>query len=445
MKISKKEIFFISLTLFSMFFGAGNLIFPPILGKDAGSNLPLVFIMFCISGIVLPIVAVVIIAKSKGILNLGSRVNKNFAFLFALAVFLTIGPFLAIPRNASLPFELVVAPHIAKATSFNFPLLLYSILFFSVAFYLALNPKKIVDRLGKLMSPILIILILLLFIKAIFTPLGNINIPAELMQKNPLSTGFLKGYETLDVLAALNYGIVVLFVFKNKQVEETKLIKATTIAGIIAGIILAIIYLMLSYLGATSHFDNINNGAQLLLQISYTLYGDFGTIIISVIFTIACMSVCVGLLTSCSEYFAENFPKISYKIWLCIFIIISFFFTNYGLDNILTYSIPILLLIYPLALVLIILALLEKIIGHDKIIYTSCIIVTFVMSIFDVFPNLKQQFHLEVLNSVPFANIKFLWLIPFIITLIITYILRFFYLKQKNIILSKQRNIEKLK
>lgn len=427
-QIKKSDFIFISLTLFSIFFGAGNLMFPPMLGYLSGSNLPLVLSGFMISAVIFPILAVIAVIKAGGIIKLGNNVHPIFSKVFAVCVYLAIGPLLAIPRNATLAFTLLF-----NQSKFLLP---YTIIFFLIAFWLSSSPNKLVHRIGKIMSPILITLILILFVTSLFKLPFNISNSSisEKYLNNPFTAGILDGYETLDILASLNYGIVVLVWFKKRNLDESKLIQTTIKSGIVSGSVLAIIYVITALLGLniSNLLNSAENGATILKFLSYYLLGDVGLIIIAVIFTIACLCVCIGLLTSISEFFSELQPKINYRNWLLILTLISLVLANYGLNNILNYSIPALLLIYPIGIALVILSLLNC----NSLIYKFCIPITFLISLLTTlnkFPYLNvwiDDSHIitKINNYLPLYQNGLAWLIPFLITLIVSTI----YLKIKK-------------
>lgn len=447
MNFTKKDFIYISLTLFSMFFGAGNLIFPPMLGANSGTNLLLVFIPFFISAAIFPILGVVAVSKSKGLRNLCERVSPRFAVFFITFILLAIGPLLAIPRNASVPFEMTIYPLISDTVqkgSLHYHLLLGGVttVFFIAAFYFAKNPNKLVQRLGKIMSPILIGLIITLFVASLFKPMGDYQVPAQIYSANPVVRGFLDGYETLDVTAAITYGTVILVIFKQFNLKEEKTIKLTILTGMCACLLLGVIYLMSAHLGAMSVnlFPNPSNGAAILRNVSYYLLGDIGLVFIAVIFSIACFSVVVALLISCSKFFHDLYNKISYNQYLIAITIVSYVLANYGLSKILEYSIPVLLILYPPALVLICLVLVQKWIGKDVVVYKSVVYVTLIVSTISTLPMVpllkliftKNNFLVAAINMLPLAKEGLPWLVPAFITFVVATISRVIYLKSQN-------------
>ncbi|RGY96564.1 branched-chain amino acid transport system II carrier protein [Clostridium sp. AM58-1XD] len=383
-KLTRFHMILIGFTLFSMFFGAGNLIFPPFLGMEAGSNMPAAMAGFLVSAVCFPILGVAAVAKSDGLPNLASRVHPRFAFFFTLLIYLCIGPCLAIPRTASTSFEMAVLPFIPSGGSNVLFQAVYSLFFFMLASFLALKPDKLKDRLGKLMTPLLLLLIAVIFIGCILRLHTDFAIPSDKYAASPLMTGFIDGYQTMDTMAALNFGIVIAVNIQSLGITEKNEIARETIkAGLIAGLMLVLVYAGTAYIGALtgSMFSEAENGAQTLTLVVRYLFGNTGIIILGLIFFIACLNVCVGLLCCCSEYFSTVFPRLGYQSWLAVFAVVSLIISNAGLNTILAFSVPLLSMIYPVAIALIILSFLPGKLGRSALLYRVVITVTAVYSI----------------------------------------------------------------
>ena len=341
-KLSRKDLLFLGLMLFSLFFGAGNLIFPPFLGQSAGDKVWIALGAFLITAVGFPILGVIAVAKSGGLEKLARRVNPLFASVFTVLIYLSIGPCLGIPRAGSLPFEMVVSPYLPSHMSETIARLLFTLVFFSVAYWLSLSPTKLVDRMGKVLTPTLLTLIFVIVIGAFFKPLGSYGEATGAYVNSPFVTGFLEGYLTMDTIAALNFGIVIALAIKTKGVKEEKAVVSTSIkAGFIAGGLLVLIYAALAHLGATSggRFGETANGAVTLTNVTTYLFGKPGAVLLAVIFTLACLTTSVGLISSCSQYFASLSDKISYKGWVRILALSSMILANMGLTKILSISV----------------------------------------------------------------------------------------------------------
>lgn len=316
MKLNKKNMVVISFMLFSLFFGAGNLIFPPFLGQNAGEHTFTAMAGFLLTAVVLPVLGVIVVARFDGLDKLSGKAGKRFAFIFTVLIYLSIGPGLGIPRAASVPFEMAVSPYLPNDANRTLWMVLYSALFFLVALWLCLNPGKLVQRIGRVLTPSLLILLVLLFIS--FVTKGNVNVAPALdsYQSSAFLKGFTEGYNTMDTIAALNFGLVISTTLVLFGLNEKKdRISHTVYAGIFAGSILAIVYMMLSYMGMCSSgvYAVQENGAWTLRCIVQQVFGDGGAILLAAIFTLTCLTTCVGLINSISQFFSilfKNFVEI---------------------------------------------------------------------------------------------------------------------------------------
>jgi LIVCS family branched-chain amino acid:cation transporter len=400
-----------------MLFGAGNLIFPAFLGQAAGENVWQAVIGFIISDAGLSVLAFIAIAKSGSFDNLVNRVHPIFALLFPMSIYLAIGPGLAIPRAGSLAYEMGVKPFIPVSIgSSPIGLLVYTVVFFCIVFWFAKSPSKLVERFGKVLTPSLLLLILIVFIKALFTDLSSFNEATLSYKENPISQGFLDGYQTMDAIGALIYGIIFITIFKSKNISKQSLqVRYLAIFGIICGLLLTFSYLIIAYLGASASIPgNIDNGAIVLSTVLQQLFGTSGTIILGLIFTLACLSVCIGLITSCAQYFSSVFPRLSYIKCAFLLCIISGFVANLGLSQILKVSVPVLGLVYPMAITLIILGLLhDRLPYNQRPVYSATIGIVGLISLIEVINTTFLNGSLsELLSVLPFENNGFGWLIP---------------------------------
>ena len=419
--LSRKDLLLVSLMLFSLFFGAGNLIFPPFLGQAAGSATWVTILGFFVTAVGFPVLGVIAVAKSGGLHALASRVNPVFATFFTVLIYISIGPGLGIPRAGSLPFEMAVAPFLPEGLiSNNLALFLYTFVFFAVAYWLSLSPAKLVDRMGKVLTPSLLVLIGLIFV---------------------FISGFLDGYMTMDTIAALNFGIVIALVIKSKGVKEEKFVVKTSVkAGIIAGGLLIVIYSMLAHLGATSggRFGLTENGAQTLSNIITYIFGKPGAILLAVIFTLACLTTCVGLITSCSQYFQTLTKKINYLSWVRILTLTSMVLANMGLNKILAVSVPVLNAIYPMAIMLIVLAMLDKYIKGNSVVYTTTIAFTTIVSVIHALSGtgINIEFLNRIFENLPFYSEGLGWVLPALFGLGLGLVLKSFFEKNKEEVLE---------
>lgn len=429
--LKRDELLLVSLMLFSLFFGAGNLIFPPYLGQEAGSNTYLALLGFFITAVGFPILGVIVVSKFGGLYNLGKKINKKFAIIFTTLIYLSIGPLLGIPRAGSLPYEMTVAPLLHQDFEFHrLALFIYTVIFFGVAYWLCLTPSKLVDRMGKILTPSLLFLIGIVFVGSFFKPLGARGVPSFEYNENPVTTGFLNGYLTMDTIAGLNFGLVIYNVIKSNGIKNDKyIIKNTMKAGKNAGGLLIIVYSILAIMGSRtkSLFGTTENGAQTLANIMFHIFGNTGLVLLAIIFTLACITTSVGLLTSCSQYFSKLFPKISYKVFIKIFTISSLILANMGLNKILLVSEPILNIIYPVALVLIILGILDGYINGEKIYYRNIVLFTGITSLLSTLVDLdllKNNFLTMLVKNLPFYEVGLSWITPAVLAFILSYIIK---------------------
>lgn len=414
----------LGLTLFSMFFGAGNLIFPPYLGSLAGTDMPWAMAGFVITAVCFPILGVMTVARSDGLMMLASRVHPQFAFIFTLLIYLSIGPCVAIPRTASTSFEMALAPLFSNSAEPVFmgfssavcAQFIYSVFFFVLAGLMALKPEKLTQRLGKFTSPALIIMIALLFVACVFNPIAGYGLVLPPYDINAFVRGFLEGYQTMDTLAALNFGLIIALNVQALGVKTTEdVVKETVKAGLIAGFFLITIYMALAHIGATVGGAGLitENGAQTLTSVAKIQFGSWGIILLGMIFFVACLNTCVGLLSCCSDYFSKVFPSLSYRGWLLVFVLCSMVVSNAGLTLILKLSIPVLMAIYPVALMLIILGLTHQFNRHYSKLYPLTITFTAVVSIAGAIQDIGVS--IPLLSYLPFYSIGLEWVTPALI------------------------------
>lgn len=413
--------------LFGLYFGAGNLIFPIQLGQLAGTNFWFGLIGFLLTAIGLPFLGILAIglSGSNGLRDLASRVHPLFGVIFSLALYLTIGPFFAIPRTATVPFVVGFEPYI-QAQHTTLLLVLFSFVFFAIVYYFSLNPAKIMDYIGKYLTPAFLIVLFILIITSIVRPMGHFQQPMDDYIDTAFMTGFKEGYNTMDALASLAFGIVVINAIKSAGITDRKEIaKATWTSGIFAMALMMLIYGLITYMGASSMeaVGPYENGGLIFAAIADHYFGSFGAILLAIIIVLACLKTSIGLITSCSEFFHEVFPNISYKWFVFILCLVSFTIANFGLTNIIQYAIPVLMFLYPLAIVLILLALGSSLFKNKQAVYLTAIFFTFFISLIDGYRALATSIPavnfglfeaVEQLYSdfLPFYDIGLGWILP---------------------------------
>ena len=384
MKLGKRDLLVVSVMLFALFFGAGNLIFPPFLGQNAGTHTLAAMAGFLATAVILPVLGVVVVARFDGLEKLGQQVDKRFALVFTLLIYLSIGPGLGIPRAASVPFEMAVAPYLPHEANLTLWMAVYSVVFFLVALWLCLSPGKLVDRIGRGLTPAMLILLTLLFVCFAFRGETQVAQPQDSYAAAPLLKGFTEGYNTMDTIAALNFGLVISTTLASFGLQEKRdRMRYTVLAGLLAGTILALVYAMLSYMGMCSSgvYALQDNGAWTLRCIVYQVFGGTGAVLLAAIFTLACLTTCVGLINSISQYFSTLFAGVSYRTWVFVITFFSLLVCNLGLNMILSISVPVLNAIYPVSIVLILLGLSHDLWKRNPFVYPMTVLGTAAVSV----------------------------------------------------------------
>ena len=352
-----------SMMLFSMFFGAGNLIFPPMLGAESGENFFIGMLGFLVTGVLLPVIAVVAIAiTGHDVQDLAKKGGRIFGLAFPVVAYLSIGAFYALPRTAAVSFSTTITPNFGWDSTGA--IALFSAVFFLISLALAFDPSGIVDRLGKFLTPALLILLVIMITAGIFGLDANHDRAVDKYQTHAFTSGFVDGYLTMDSIAALAFGIVIVSSLRYKGVENgPKLVRGVSFSGIAAGALLAAVYVGLGMLGQrVDGAQGYPDGASMLADAAAQSLGRPGAVVFGLIVLLACLTTAVGLLGATSEFFEKLIPAVSYRKWLVIFTIISFLVSTMGLTSVLAVAGPVIGFIYPAAITLIILTLAEPLI-----------------------------------------------------------------------------------
>ncbi len=438
-KLSFKEYIVIAVMLFGMFFGAGNLIFPSYMGQLAGKNVLSAVLGFTITGVGIPLlgVAAIGLSRSSGVMELASKVSRRYGLIFTTVVCLTIGPFFAIPRCATVPFTVTVTPLLGNVNE-TVSLAVYSLIFFVIVLAFSLKPGKIMTYVGKFLTPVFLVFLGALVVTALINPMGAISEAPAIgtYETSAFFNGFLEGYNTMDAIAGLVFGIVVVNAVKSLGVEDPGAIAlCTTKAGILSCVIMAVIYFAVAFVGAESYAAGVacENGGEVLTLIATNYFGRIGSLLLAVTVTVACLKTSVGLVVSIGETFEKIFPKgPKYRTWAIIFCAFSFCVANVGLNGIIAYSLPVLMLLYPLVISLTLLGLAGPVFNNDRGVYAATTIFAFVPAVFDFVKALPEgiitTFNLEVMINFaeaifPFYNLGIGWVIPAIVGFVIGFVL----------------------
>ena len=403
-----RDMFVIGFALFSMFFGAGNVIFPPYLGLESGSQWFLGFVCYYIADIGLALVALFAIMRRGSTEAIVDRIGKIPSIIHRRAMVLCIGPMLAIPRTAASTYEMSVLPLLPD--SIGAPL--FSVIFFAVIFLLCVRESAVVDIVGKILTPALLIGLLIMIIKGILDPIGPV--PSEPLIDNVPATGIEAGYQTLDALASLIFGIILLKSAENKGHTLLKdRVRVVSGAGIVAGTALFIVYLGLTYLGVTTSqfFDLSVDRAALVISIVQRLLGSAGVVLFAIVVALACVTTAVALVSSASGYFSDlSGRRISYPVLCTVICIFSAVVSNIGLDQIIAIASPILDVVYPPTLVLVFLAFFGERIKNDWIVRTAALgaLIASLLNVLNHYTALPLSF----MDSLPLAFLGFGWVVP---------------------------------
>lgn len=426
-KLPFSKILVIGLMLFAMFLGAGNVIFAPIVGQQAGTSTWVAMGGFLITGVGLVLLAIIALTRGGGTVEkLASRVHPKFAVVFSILLFLALGPFYVIPRTTSVVYEIAIKPVVGPENT-SLYLFIFSFIFIVFTILLSWNTTKFVDRLGKMITPVFSILLLVLVITSIINPMGEIGAPQEEYMSGVFLKGFTEGYYTMDVLAAFVFGGIFIKSIKGYGIKsEQEVSKLFIKAGVIATVGLVALQISMAWIGATS-VDAIgfkDNGGEVLAQSSEYLLGPAGIYLIGLVILLTGITTNVACLGAVSEYFERIQKSVSYKKWIIVFAILSLIFTNFGLNTILTMASPVLLLLYPLAIALIVLIFTNNLFNGYQSVYVGTIIGVSVIAILDAIK--ETGFAVDTIDSyfgfIPLFSSGAGWIVTGILGFVIGFI-----------------------
>ncbi|WP_062269548.1 branched-chain amino acid transport system II carrier protein [Endozoicomonas arenosclerae] len=427
-RLSLQNIIGMGFMTFAMFLGAGNLIFPPLAGQLAGTQIWLAAAGFLMTGVGLPLLAVVMISRVGGGFNEITReLPRSLIALMGSCIYLIVVPIYGAPRTGLVAYEVGMIPFIEEPGALS--RFLYSVVFFGIAWYLSLNPGKLLESVGKIITPALILLLVILGIAPVIHPLGEAGEPMNDYVDNAFARGFLEGYMTMDALAALLFGIVIITNLKSHGITSpSALVRHSLITGCIAAAGLALVYLSLFNLGATSReiIPNPQNGGHILSVYVNHLFGIYGNILLATVVTLACLTTAIGLLTAASEYFCELNNQFNYRVLVAVISLSCMMFANLGLNQIIELFIPVLLILYPVCIALILLGLIRDSLPNPNLVYRATLLVTFILSIVDASKGVNHPLAKELLEPfkmLPGHDFNLSWVAPFVVTIALTCLL----------------------
>ncbi|QTV05596.1 branched-chain amino acid transport system II carrier protein [Faecalibacter bovis] len=409
------NILTLGFALFAMFFGAGNLLLPPLIGVQVGSNFLIAMIAFGLTGILLPFTGILSVIQSGDNFNdLGNRVNKYIAAILGTIIMICIGPLIAIPRTAATTFEVGLKPFFPELNPFW-----GSLAFFIITLVLAIRPSKVVDVIGNYLTPILLLLLAILIFVGIVNPVETLEV-SKLTMMDSFSLGFIEGYQTLDVLASVIFAGIIISAAKAKGYNDTKSkTEVTIISGALSAICLLFVYGGLIYLGATSGVsDSTIKRSDLLIQISTNLLGQYGLIAIAVCMAFACLTTAISLTSAVGSFFSELFNnKVSYTTVVIACTVISFGLSIKGVDEIINFAYPPLAFIYPIVITLVLYIVLFGKVIKDKAPYIGALIASTIIGTLGLFKLLGffSDETITTLNKIPFFEYDLGWVLPSVI------------------------------
>lgn len=405
------DILALGFMLFAFFLGAGNIIFPPIAGQFAGDNVFPAMMGFLATAVGLPLATIIAIAVAGGSWDhLTEHLPKRAAVVMAVLIFVIIGPAFAAPRTGLVAYEMAIKPFLADAAQMQ--LTMFSILFFAVAVFFAWSQGKLIDVIGKVLTPALFIGLVVLAGAVFIDPQGEILAAQGEYLTHPLQKGFLEGYNTMDTFGALMFGVLIVDALRQKGITSQKATSKYLIsAACIAAVGLAFVYISLFYLGATSSAvaAGADNGGVVLSLYVQALFGPYGQVVLSVIVLLACLTTAIGLISACSDYFSSLTP-LSYKQWVVINGVACAVVANVGLAQLIALSVPVLFALYPVAIALIALTFMRNKLANPAKAYRVVILVALLFALIDAAK--VAGLDMSALSMLPLFDVGMGWLLP---------------------------------
>ena len=416
--LKTQDLIALGFMTFALFLGAGNIIFPPMVGHLSGDQMWYSALGFLLTGVGLPLLTVVALARVGGGMNsLTAPVGKGAGILLGVLVYLTIGPLFATPRTATVSFEVGFAPFLGTGGAAR---AIYTIVYFTLVMLLALFPGRLIDTVGKMITPVLIVALIVLAGAAILMPAGAIGEPTGLYVDAPLSQGFIQGYQTMDALGALVFGIVIVNAIRSRGISDARLLtRYAIIAGVIAAVGLALVYLSLILLGAGSGIlaPDATTGAPILTAFVSHVFGPMGSILLAAVITLACLTTAVGLASACGDYFSKILPM-SYRSVVVVIGLFSMVVANQGLEQLIAVSVPVLSAIYPVAIALVALSLASALWRRPSRVFIPTLLVAAVFGIMDGLTAAGlSRLVPEAVAQMPGADLGLGWLVPVLLAL----------------------------
>lgn len=411
------DIIAVGFMLFAFFLGAGNIIFPPLAGQLAGENLIPAMFGFLLTAVGLPLITIIAIAVAGGTWEyLTQDLPLKVAVLMAALIIIIIGPAFAAPRTALVAYEMAVRPFFLDASQVH--LTSFSILFFTVVLTFAWSQSKLIDIIGKMLTPLLFSGLILLSLAVFIDPQGEIALAQGEYLIQPLTKGVIEGYNTLDALGALIFGMLIVEALRSKGItERSATTKYLILAGCIAAAGLAFVYISLFYLGATSSSvaTGADNGGFVLSQYVQALFGPYGQIVLSIIVLLACLTTSIGLISASSDFFSSKTP-LSYKQWIFINCTTCTLVANVGLAQLISLSIPVLFALYPVVVALVALTFVRSKLANPRVAYRCVLLVSLLFALIDAAK--VAGLNVSIFDILPLFEVGMAWILPTFATII---------------------------
>lgn len=419
-RLKTRDIFALGFMTFALFVGAGNIIFPPMVGLQAGTNVWWAAFGFLITAVGLPVITVMAIAKvGGGIDKLSMPLGRKAGLLLAIVCYLAVGPFFATPRTTMVSFEMGIAPFTGGSPQ---ALFIYSVIFYAIVVGVSLYPGKLLDSVGHVLAPVKMLSLFILAVAALIWPAGDISETSEAYQQAAFSGGFINGYLTMDTLGGLVFGIVIVNAARSRGVNEPRLLtRYTMLAGMIAGLVLMLLYLALFHLGSDSGtlVKPSANGADILQAYVHYTFGASGSLLLTILIFLACIVTAVGLTCACAEFFCQLLP-LSYRSLVFILAGFSMLVSNLGLDQLIQISVPVLTAIYPPCIVLVVMSFTYNWWFNPSYIIAPAMLVSLLFGVID---GIKASVLTHLLpaaaSHLPLANQGLAWLTPTLVVLVV--------------------------
>lgn len=424
--LSKKDLLTISFMTFAMFLGAGNIIFPTSMGLAAGTHLLPTVLGFLLTAVGLPAFCLIVLGRVGETSKLTEALPVWLNRTFWILLFTVIGPAFGLPRVVTVAYEMGLKPFMEGDN-----LLLFSLSFSILTLLMAYKPGKLIDYLGKYMTPLLIVMLAVLSVATLLSPLDTPREPVLAYEHSPFGQGLIQGYLTMDIPAALAFGWVIIHAIRSRGASGAREVaKASVVIAVVYSVLMGSCYFAMSYLGASasSVAGGATNGGEILTLYTLAMFGQSGQLLLAAIILLACLTTAVGLTNACAEYYQATFRS---PFALTSFIVITFtaIIANLGLEQIIMLSLPVILVLCPVAFALILVAFFESLMPRARPNYLAVLLVTLIFGVLDAMHMmgwLPGVIHNAMSQTVLLQPGQASWLLPCLVTLLLSAVLSFY-------------------